>query len=152
MTGFVTSLEERLTRSNSSVAFQSISLDLYKHIDSLSEDYVATGTDRRRLDEQGTRLWNLSVKFKDGDAPLSKQLICLCELLFYRSEPSLTLQVRVLSCLLLDCGHKSGTATVPSLRPVFSRMAQCSRFCRLSSSVKVHHQSCETLSRRVTPH
>lgn len=80
MIGFVTSLEERLTSPNSPDAFQSISTDLHKHIDALSESYVAAGTDRRRVDEQGTRLWNLSVKIKDGGAHLSKQMICLCEL------------------------------------------------------------------------
>lgn len=71
--GFASKLEEILPGTPRP---PTLATDLLKHIDDLSEQRPPSAGNFRDVDEQGTRLWNLSSKLKK-DEVTSTQLICL---------------------------------------------------------------------------
>lgn len=73
-TAFATNLENNI-RSES--ILPSLNVNLYKEIDRVPLIHNAAATGRiRELDEQGTRLWNLTPKLKKESAA-SMELVCL---------------------------------------------------------------------------
>ena len=72
-TDFVSRLQQVLS---SNLKPPSLATDLYKHIDELTETRLTFKNSSRELDEEGTKLWNLSSKLKRSE-DTSAQLICL---------------------------------------------------------------------------
>ncbi|MCJ1250157.1 hypothetical protein MMC30_007383 [Trapelia coarctata] len=90
-----------------------LATDLLDHIDQLAEVRLRADNSSRNLDEEGTKLWNLSSKLKKDEAASSK-LICL---------------VRVFSCLLLDCGHRSTAGSTPNAIRILKCALKTTKLC-----------------------